>query len=175
MQPLWQGSSTTVGGSKIAGMHKQCGMGEVERGCPWSSRRKIERARCAAAHCEEDSPTCDPAPDHITAPAVNARYEVHVLAPHDEGPRRESCIERLGSVRYMLRTGPDNRTSHRKPPVRRDSASPRSTCPTPLLNFRPPGAPTCDDTFLIDTHTLHTSRASIACCSSTRNPVINSQ
>ena len=113
-------------------MDSQCGVGEDARGCPWSSSKKVEAARCAAAHSEEHSPTCDPAPDHITAPAVDARYGVHVLAPHGEGPRRKSCIERLGSVRYMLLTGPDNRTSHRKPPVRRDSASPRSTCPPPL-------------------------------------------
>ena len=132
-------SSYTVDVACRAGMHKQDGVGEAARGCPWSSSKKAEAARCAAAHSKEHSPTSDPAPDHITAPVVDARYGVLVLAPHGEGPRRESCIERLGSVRYMLRAGPDNRTSHRKPPVRRDSASPRSTCPTPL-RFRNPNA-----------------------------------
>ena len=42
--PLWQGSSTTVDVACRAGMHKQCDVGEVARGCPWSSRKKIERA-----------------------------------------------------------------------------------------------------------------------------------
>ena len=90
---------------------QQCGVGEAARGCPWSSSKKVEAARCAAAHSKEHSPTSDPAPDHITAPVVDARYGVLVLAPHGEGPRRVSCFERLGSVRYMLRACPDNRST----------------------------------------------------------------
>ena len=104
-----------------AGMHKQCGVGEDARGCPWSSSKKVEAAHCAAPHSEEHSPTCDPAPDHITAPVVDARYGVHVLAPHGEGPRRVSCTERLGPVRYMLRACPDNRSTLTKASGRPDS------------------------------------------------------
>ena len=52
---------------------QQCGVGEVARGCPWSSSRKVEAARCALAHSKEHSPTCDPSPDHITPPLVDAR------------------------------------------------------------------------------------------------------
>ena len=129
---IWQGSSTTVDVCKSAGMHNQCGVGEDARGCPWSSSKKVEAARCAAAHSEEHSPTCDPAPNHITPPLVERRQTVHALAPHGEGPRRVSCTERLGPVSYMLCAGPDNRATHRKPPVRRDSVSPRSNCRHPL-------------------------------------------
>ena len=132
---------------------QQCGVGEGARGCPWSSSRKVEAARCAAAHSEEHSPTCDPSPDHITPPLVERRQTVHALAPHGEGPRRVSCTERLGPVSYMLCAGPDNRSTHRKPPVRRDSASPRSTCPGPLfdcsvctLQLQRAGSPDAEDT-----------------------------
>ena len=49
--------------------------------------------------------------------------EVHMLAPHDEGPRRVSRTERLGSVRSMHGSGLDNRITLTKPSGRRESAS----------------------------------------------------
>ena len=92
MQPLWQGSSTTVDVACRAVMHKQGGVGEVACGCPWSSSKNFEAARCAPARGLEDSPTCDPAPDHITPPLVDARLRVHLLAPQHEGPRRVTVL-----------------------------------------------------------------------------------
>ena len=83
---------------------------------------------------------CDPAPDHITAPAVDARYEVHVLAPHGEGPRRVSrTVERLVSVRTMYRSDLDNRRSSTKPSERRGSARSQNYlqhAPAPFISLK---------------------------------------
>ena len=54
----------------------------------------------------------------------------------DEGLRRSTCTERLGSVRLMYRSGLDNRRASTKPSERRDSARSRNYlqhAPSPAL------------------------------------------